>query len=559
MVTASTCALICLLSGADNTVLLEFTADWCGACRSAEPTVKRLIADGYSVHPVNIDREPDTAARFHVTSVPCFVLLEAGQEVDRVVGAASYARLAQMFERPDARPATQGQLASNRGQPSIRGQSPGGAGFGLPRPLSSLAKGFGARNGSGRQADSGVEAVSVIDSASANSPRPGQSSIQNTATFQQPESAGPVRSGSSLPGSYSNLNSASPGVASRFVQDALRASVRLRVEDGAGNSLGSGTIIDAHEHEALLVTCGHIFRESAGKGPIAVDLFVDGQPKTVAGSLISYDLDRDVALVAIVPGMTLAPARVAPPGFRIAMGQAVFSIGCDKGADPTIRQSSITAIDRYVGAPNLEVAGMPVDGRSGGGLFSAEGYLIGVCNAADPQDQEGIFASLPIVHWELDKIGQRGIYDPAGPTLAVSASQQQPQSTAIREVAAQQPQPTAASDVAFLGTLPREMPRGNVVINAPATVRESAEDLEVICIMRSRNNPQGSERLLVLDRPSRELLDRLTSESQRRPLAEVAQSSSITATSPATTPDRFNRHTPDLRNGQTIRAQSNDR
>ena len=60
----------------------------------------------------------------------------------------------------------------------------------------------------------------------------------------------------------------------RGVSDAtlIAASVRLRVEDADGHSCGSGTIIDARGGEALILTCGHIFRDSKGKGRIEVDL-----------------------------------------------------------------------------------------------------------------------------------------------------------------------------------------------------------------------------------------------------------------------------------------------
>ena len=82
--------------------------------------------------------------------------------------------------------------------------------------------------------------------------------------------------------------------------------MRLRVDDPTGHSYGTGTIIDARSGEALVITCGHLFRDSKGKGPITVELFaatpegvrVVGQ---VAGQVVDYNLDRDIGLVSIRP------------------------------------------------------------------------------------------------------------------------------------------------------------------------------------------------------------------------------------------------------------------
>ena len=81
----------------------------------------------------------------------------------------------------------------------------------------------------------------------------------------------------------------------------------------------------------------------------------------------------------------------------------VASVGCNNGGPPTVLHSQVTSLDKFQGPPNVEVAGQPVEGRSGGGLFSSEGYVIGVCNAADPSDKEGLFAALASIYAELDQ------------------------------------------------------------------------------------------------------------------------------------------------------------
>ncbi|MFT5524108.1 MAG: hypothetical protein ACI9HK_002059, partial [Pirellulaceae bacterium] len=81
-------------------------------------------------------------------------------------------------------------------------------------------------------------------------------------------------------------------------------------------------------------------------------------------------------------------------------------------ADPTLERGQITTVNRYLGPPNIEVSGRPEIGRSGGGLFTNDGLLIGVCNCADEADNEGLYASLPIVHWQLAQVGMQRLYQP---------------------------------------------------------------------------------------------------------------------------------------------------
>jgi hypothetical protein len=191
-----------------------------------------------------------------------------------------------------------------------------------------------------------------------------------------------------------------------------------------------------------------------------------------------------------------------------------------------VRDSRITSIDRYLGPPNIEAAGEPTVGRSGGGLFSQEGMLIGVCNHADPRDDEGIYASLPTIHWELDRVGQRRIY--AGESDALAAT-----TPGLRA-------PAAAKQL-FASTSPPPLP-------SKALADGNADgDAEVICIVRSRTNPQAGERVYVLNQPSRDFLERIARESQPGLAAR-------------TQPDSSAPHSPrPPQPGPLVRAQSRDR
>lgn len=412
MVMLEAMALALALTGANDTVLLDFSAKWCQPCRAMQPTVDRLVRDGYHVQQVDVDQQPSLAKKFRVSALPTFVMLVNGREVDRIVGASDYDRLRDLFP---LRPAA---LTESKAQ--VRGQSP----------------------------DSEVAS---------------RSSTSNTVARTR----------------------------------AVRATVRIRVDDLQGQSIGTGTIVDTHGDEALVLTCGHIFRDSHGRGRVQVELFEQTQPQAVPAKLLSYDLERDIALVSIVPGRPVEPVHIGAAGYGFSRGNSVFSVGCDRGDVPSLRESRITTIDRYLGPPNIEAAGEPTIGRSGGGLFSSEGVLIGVCNHADPRDDEGIYASLPTIHWALDRVGQRRVYDRATQQIA-SASRAEPRRD-----------PSTQPLVAINN--PPPLLRQIAVRGAPSS---PADDAEVICIVRSRSDPQGGETVYVLDRPSREFLDRIARESR---------------------------------------------
>ena len=85
-------------------------------------------------------------------------------------------------------------------------------------------------------------------------------------------------------------------------------------------------------------------------------------------------------------------AQLAPLQYQARKGEPVYSVGCNQGDPPTIMAGAVNQIDKYLGPPNITASGRPVVGRSGGGLFNSAGELIGVCSAADPEIDEGLYA-----------------------------------------------------------------------------------------------------------------------------------------------------------------------
>jgi S1-C subfamily serine protease len=305
----------------------------------------------------------------------------------------------------------------------------------------------------------------------------------------------------------------------------LAATVRLRMQETSGQAYGTGTIIDARKDQALVITCGHLFRKSKGEGPLSVEVFerVAGGVRAageVPAQLVAYDLERDLALVGIWPTGAVAVAPVAPKGTAIDRGDRVVSVGCSNGKDPTALESRVTTLDRYESPPNIEATGAPVQGRSGGGLFNDAGQLIGVCFAADYEGNEGLYASLESIQEELAENGLSDIYlrvagEPARPLPVVRG--QEPLETVMPLPDTHPVAPLATSVVAPPARDEASVPQGLNAAEQAAweEIMARAATAEVICIIRPKE-AGGQSEVITLDDVSPEFV-RALAERQRKP------------------------------------------
>jgi thioredoxin 2 len=85
-------------------VLIDLWAPWCGPCRAQAPVLDHLAAElagQVRIAKLNVDENPQTAARLGASSIPLLVIFKDGREVDRLVGlqpqAALEARLARFI------------------------------------------------------------------------------------------------------------------------------------------------------------------------------------------------------------------------------------------------------------------------------------------------------------------------------------------------------------------------------------------------------------------------------------------------------------------------------
>jgi thiol-disulfide isomerase/thioredoxin len=342
-------------SPSEAPVLLDFHASWCGPCQQTRGAIKRLVAEGYPVKSVDVDRAQGLAAKYGIREVPTFVVVDArGRELARASGL---------------------------------------------QPASELAALYGqARTKLARDEDDEPEPV------------------------ESPADDEPKRT---------------PANTGRRAPDPWKTVVRIRIRGPHSEGVGSGTIVYSTPEESIVLTCAHIFHVDGASQQyhpsrfpltIAVDLF-DGElhglrpamvhpVETVAGKAVDYDFGMDVGLIRIRPGRKLPSSPVVPAGWTPREGMPMTTVGCSEGHNATAWSTKVTnrSVRGLVGNNRYEAtecAYAPKQGRSGGGLYTLDGYVAGVCDFAEPRGGHGLYASPRSIQKILDKNALTICYNPA--------------------------------------------------------------------------------------------------------------------------------------------------
>lgn len=77
-----------LSDGTPHAQILFFHTQWCPACKKAEPEIRGIAKryPGIVFTHVDIEKDPEMASQFSISSIPAFIALIDGKEVDRREG-----------------------------------------------------------------------------------------------------------------------------------------------------------------------------------------------------------------------------------------------------------------------------------------------------------------------------------------------------------------------------------------------------------------------------------------------------------------------------------------
>ncbi|MFH5804780.1 trypsin-like peptidase domain-containing protein [Alienimonas sp. DA493] len=411
--------------------LIWFTMTNCGPCQTIRPFIERMHADGLPIYKVDLNGRPDLAQRFGVNSAPTFLLQVNGEEVHRsagVPGGDGYGVAQRLRTRlTSAMTANAAALAraERDRQPERLPETPRRPVEPSDVPLQLT----GGREQGSPESDRGgfFDWLKFKKDEERNGPKTIDDPFADAdpAGFASADEPGADRSGAAAAsGGYERSAVAdAPPVSPE--RDPMKTVVRIQVFDAQGLNFGSGTVIASRPGRAVVLTCGHIFRTHKPGGRIEVETFADGAPRAWPATLIGFDEQSDVGLLAVQCPHTVPASALAPPG--VAPGDKVVSVGCDGGKEPTRQGHRVQRVPACMGPKNFSCTGQPQLGRSGGGCFDGAGRLIGVVWSRSEDPPEGIYTAIEPINALLDKHGLTALKPPPAGSGSAPATSPEPE------------------------------------------------------------------------------------------------------------------------------------
>lgn len=75
----------------EKLVLADFNASWCGPCKMLAPILDEIAAKNSNIKivSINVDDEDELSNKYNISSIPCLILFNKGNEIKRNIGLVS--------------------------------------------------------------------------------------------------------------------------------------------------------------------------------------------------------------------------------------------------------------------------------------------------------------------------------------------------------------------------------------------------------------------------------------------------------------------------------------
>ena len=148
--------------------------------------------------------------------------------------------------------------------------------------------------------------------------------------------------------------------------------------------------------DGYILTCAHVV-----SGATSVKVQLNGSDESYDATVVGQDSTSDIAVLKI-DAAGLTPAVIGDSD-ALAVGEVAVAVGNPLGTlSNTVTDGIVSALNRQVTVQNNDMTLIQTDasispGNSGGGLFNANGELIGIVNAKSSYSEaEGIGFAIPI-------------------------------------------------------------------------------------------------------------------------------------------------------------------
>lgn len=86
----------------EGLVLIDFFAEWCMPCMMMSPIIEDLneeFGGKIKIGKVNVDDNPEISEKFGISSIPTFIILKNGKEIERRNGTLTQDELSEIIKK----------------------------------------------------------------------------------------------------------------------------------------------------------------------------------------------------------------------------------------------------------------------------------------------------------------------------------------------------------------------------------------------------------------------------------------------------------------------------